>query len=117
MNRHENIIDFIKTIRESFGSSIAVYTSGNCYQFYGILKYVYSDAVPYYDGNHVWTKIGDRYYDIRGEKVFSEIEINYLKEVIEKNQIASLSVNKWTDERRNLFIEEYREHLKRKSGN
>ena len=57
---------FIKTIRESFGASITIYTMGNCYQFYEILKVVFPTAVAYESGGHVFTKIGSKFYDIKG---------------------------------------------------
>jgi hypothetical protein len=93
-----NIEIFIKSIRESFGASIAVYTQGNCYQFYEILKTVYPDAIAYEDGNHVWTKIDDDFYDIRGKN--SNIKKENLTLVSDNDRIFSLSVNKWSDERR-----------------
>ena len=89
--------EVIKSIRESFGSSISVYRLGNCYQFYEILKTIFPEAEAHYDGNHVWTKIGDSYYDIRGLMPFSR----NLKLIDEPSQIESLSRNKWSDERRN----------------
>jgi hypothetical protein len=57
----------IQTIRDSFIGSQQVYTEGSCYHLYLILKTVFPDALPYYDGYHVVTKIGDKYYDITGE--------------------------------------------------
>lgn len=64
---HQNILELIKAIRESFDESVAVYTQGSCYRFYEILKRVYPDAVAYYDMDHIITKIGDKFYDINGE--------------------------------------------------
>ena len=60
----EKVLLFIKSIRESFGASIAVYTMGNCYQFYEILKTVFPDAEAFENG-HVLTKIDGEFYDIR----------------------------------------------------
>jgi hypothetical protein len=90
-----NIIEFIKTIRESFGGSIAVYTMGNCYQFYEILKVVFPSAVAYETGGHVYTKIGDNFYDIRGK-----LNEDYDLKLVTDDRIESLSKNKWIDERR-----------------
>ena len=92
----KQILNIIKSIRESFGASIAVYTMGNCYQFYEILKSIYPNAEAYYDGNHVWTKINGRFYDIRGEKYLSNVNIIKVK----GDLIESLSKNKYSDERR-----------------
>ncbi len=63
---HEKVIEFIRTIRESFIGSSTVYTRGSCFQFYRILKLVFPEAEAYYDMNHVITKIGVHYYDING---------------------------------------------------
>ena len=62
-----NVEEFIATIRDSFIGSQEVYTHGSCYHFYLILKQVFHDAEPYYDMDHILTKIGDKYYDITGE--------------------------------------------------
>jgi hypothetical protein len=104
MDKHEKIINIIKAIRESFGASIAVYTLGNCYQFFEILKTLFEDAEAYYDGNHVWVKIGDKFYDIRGEKVFTIMpNLNLIKD---QDLINSLSRNKYPDEKRKKEREE-----------
>jgi len=105
-----DILEFIKTIRESFGASVAVYTHGNCYQFYEILKCVYPEAVAYYDGNHVFTKIGDNFYDIRGklDVVCTDGNYSYKKKigihvvcinlnVVTNDMISGLSINKRLD--------------------
>ena len=64
MNKVE---EFIAAIRDSFIGSQQVYTEGSCYHFYLILKKVFQDAEPYFDENHVITKIEGRFYDITGE--------------------------------------------------
>jgi hypothetical protein len=94
----KKILDFIKTIRESFGASIAVYTMGNCYQFFEILKEVFPESIAYESGGHVFTKIGNNYYDIKGK-----LEKNIDLKIVEDYRIESLSKNKWTDERRKTF--------------
>ena len=58
---------FISKVRDSFIGSQQVYTEGSCYHFYLILKEVFPKAKPYYDEDHIVTKIGDRFYDITGE--------------------------------------------------
>lgn len=44
-----------------------MYTHGSCYQFHLILKCLFPDALPYYNLDHIITRIGDKYYDITGE--------------------------------------------------
>lgn len=99
-----NPINLIKAIRESFGASISVYTMGNCYQFYEILKVAFPEAEPYWDGNHVWTKIGDRFYDIKGEADLSGRKLEYMD--------WELTGNKWTDERRSALKNQPNEFTK-----
>lgn len=64
---HTKIESFIAALRDSFIGSQQVYTQGSCYHLYLILKEVFPEALPYYDGDHVITKIDGKYYDITGE--------------------------------------------------
>ena len=64
---HNQVEKVIAAIRDSFIGSQQVYTEGSCYHFYLILKTIFSDAEPYFDQDHIVTKIDDRYYDITGE--------------------------------------------------
>ncbi len=64
---HTKVEKFIATMRDSFIGSQQVYTEGSCYHFYLILKEVFSEAEPFYDGDHIVTKIDNRFYDITGE--------------------------------------------------
>jgi len=89
----ENVI---KTIRESFGASIAVYRFGNCYQFYEILKTIFPEAEAYESGGHVYTKIDNEFYDIKGK--LNQDKMNLIP--VNESRIESLSKNKWTDEKR-----------------
>lgn len=59
----------IKAIRESFDEAEEVYTEGACFQFYLILKSICPYAEPWYDCHvgHVYTKVGDKYYDVKGQ--------------------------------------------------
>lgn len=105
-----NII--IKAIRESFGGSISVYTMGNCYQFYEILKTIFPDAEAY-EASHVWTKINGKFYDIKGE--LENPENLDLKPITDKNAIISFSKNKWPDEtRKERAILMMQENLKKR---
>lgn len=97
----------IKAIRESFSGSVAVYTYGGCYQFHVILKTVFPDAEGFYDGNHCWTKINGKYYDIKGE---ADLGDRKLRPVTERD----LLTNRFTDEKRQEMIKEWRKHLRKK---
>ena len=63
----EKVESFIARIRDSFIGSQQVYTEGSCYHFYLILKEVFPDAEPWFDNDHVVTKIDGHFYDITGE--------------------------------------------------
>ena len=93
-----DVLELIRAIRQSFGGSIAVYRFGNCYQFYEILKVVFPEAEAFYDGNHVWTKIDGSYYDVKGKAELGDRKLV----PVEGEMIGRLTVNKWTDERRQL---------------
>ena len=67
LKMENEVLEFIKTVRESFVGSEHIYTRGSCYQFYRILKLVFPSAEAYYDMNHVITKINNKFYDIAGE--------------------------------------------------
>jgi len=96
----QKVLNLISTIRASFGASIAVYTCGNCYQLYEILKMVFPDAEAFESkSGHVFTKIDGEFYDIRGK-----LDINQpLIPITDSKRIESLSKNKWTDERRKEY--------------
>ena len=66
MDRENNILSFISAVKEAHSLMSNIFTEGSCFNFYMILKQVYSDAVPYYNGDHVITNIGRRFYDING---------------------------------------------------
>lgn len=98
------ILKIIKAIRESTGGTIAIYRYGNCYQFYEILKSIFSDAEAYYDGSHVWTYINGEYYDIMGSKPKKINENNFIH-ISDPNLIQSLTKNKWTDIARKKYCD------------
>lgn len=60
--------NLIAKIRESFPEAGIVYTRGGCYGLYEILRVVFPEADAYYDPieGHVYTKIGNFFYDITG---------------------------------------------------
>ena len=46
-----------------------IYTKGSCFELYKILKVLWPNAVPYYDGDHIITRIDIEYYDITGKTI------------------------------------------------
>lgn len=43
-----------------------IFTGGSCLNFHLILRTVFTNSIPYYNSNHIITKIGESYYDIDG---------------------------------------------------
>jgi len=89
----------IQSIRESFRASITVYTMGNCYQLYEILKTIFPDAEAFESGGHVFTKIDGEFYDIKGKNTNKNLDFF----PVLADRIESLSKNKWTDQRRETY--------------
>jgi hypothetical protein len=87
-----NILNFIKTIKDSFLGSEFVYTEGSCYKFFKILQSVFPNAEAYYNEFHTITKINNKFYDINGEYIISEQEAN--REWENNDKYASLDIKK-----------------------
>lgn len=84
-DQHKRVLDFLNVIRNSFHDTYIVYNFGGCYGLYQILKFVFPDAQPYFDDEekeHIYTKIGGRYYDIKGEQK----NIDKVKKLTEKEK-------------------------------
>ena len=73
--RSTNVESFIAKVRDSFIGSQQVYTEGSCYHFYLILKEVFPNAEPWFDNDHIVTKIDDKFYDITGEIRKDELDM------------------------------------------
>lgn len=79
-------LKFINVLRESDKYIEVIYLNGGCYNFYLILKSLYSSAEAYIvrfnkneQYNHVVTKISNRFYDITGDvtnKYYDRIPFN-----------------------------------------
>jgi len=76
LRKRVSVLDFIEAIRKSREDNEIAYTNGGCYQFYKILKSVFPEAEPYYNSDHVITKIGNNFYDISG--VVTDVSEHYL---------------------------------------
>lgn len=62
-------IDLIDALRKSDKYIEVIFMQGGCYQFYKVLKSIWSDAIPLMndDQDHVITEIDGKFYDICGE--------------------------------------------------
>ena len=60
----EEVECFIRMCKDCFGEYPEM--SGGCLKFHCLLADRFDGTSPYYDANHIITKIGDMYYDING---------------------------------------------------
>jgi hypothetical protein len=68
--KKKEVLLFIELIKESCPEiQTFIFTHGACYQFHLILKSKFPEAIPYYNEDHVISKIGDSYFDITGEVI------------------------------------------------
>lgn len=58
---------FISILRESHQSQVEIFTKGACLRMHILLRQAYPGAEPFYNIDHVVTKIGGRFYDIHGD--------------------------------------------------
>lgn len=61
-----NIHAFLSTLRDLHPDMARYGLNGGCFRVYLLLKQVYPQAEPYYNGDHVITLIDGDFYDIRG---------------------------------------------------
>lgn len=67
MTQHRKILNFLLELRSSHSTMEQIYLYGSCMNLFCILRILYPQAVPYYNIDHVITKIDDYYYDITGK--------------------------------------------------
>ncbi|EOZ0474842.1 TPA: hypothetical protein ACVMZV_002291 [Pseudomonas aeruginosa] len=63
---HE-VLAFLSALRELHPDMPRWGLHGGCFRVYLVLKNRFPEAEPWYDGDHVLTRIAERFYDIRGE--------------------------------------------------
>ena len=68
----------INALRETDRYIYYIFMRGGCYKFHLFLKTIFPDSEPYIcqKKDHIITKIGDNFYDIRG-KVSRQFELLY----------------------------------------
>lgn len=62
-----DILKIISSIRDSFIGAEHVYSNGSCYYFAKILHNIFPEGSLLENHDHVYFKLDDRLYDIRGE--------------------------------------------------
>jgi len=67
------LLEIIKILKHSHVTIKKIFSDGACYEFYRFLKLLYPNAEAWYDGNHVYTKIDDTFYDINGVTDFTDM--------------------------------------------
>ncbi len=66
MTKKRQILNTIAEIRQSHPDMQRIFMQGSCMNFHMILRSIYPEAEPYFNINHVVTKIDDTFYDITG---------------------------------------------------
>lgn len=61
------VLAFIAALRDLHPDMPHWGLNGGCFRVYLVLKQRFPQAEPWYNCSHVITKIGDHFYDIRGE--------------------------------------------------
>lgn len=67
MTKHRQVLNLISLIRKSHPDMVNIFTRGSCLNFFLILHSIYPEAEPYYNIDHIITKIDNKYYDITGQ--------------------------------------------------
>lgn len=65
--KHQKILNTITFIRESHSTMENIFTKGSCLNFFCILHSIYPEAQPWFNINHVISKIDNKFYDVTGE--------------------------------------------------
>lgn len=76
---HAQIMDLIAVLKHSHKSVEKIFTEGACYELYRMLKIIEPSAEPWFDGNHVYTKINGVFYDIVGAHTFSPMGLRGMR--------------------------------------
>lgn len=77
-SKRRDIVNFISEIRGSHVDMVEIFTKGSCLNFFLILRKVWPEAQPYYNINHIVTKIEDRFFDVRGDVTNEVKRENYI---------------------------------------
>lgn len=64
---HHQITHVLAELRGAIPDAVHIFTAGGCFRLHLILRAIWPEAEPWYDGDHVITKIGNHWYDITGE--------------------------------------------------
>jgi len=65
--RHSEIYKFLEAFRACVDNAEEIYTKGKCYEFHLIMKSIWSEAIPYTNGDHIISRIGNSYWDVTGK--------------------------------------------------
>ena len=65
-NKHRKILNIISSIRESHSKMENIFSYGSCLNLFIILRNIFPEAKPYFNIDHIITKIDNKFYDIKG---------------------------------------------------
>lgn len=94
------IESLINNLRDTDQYIEAIFMQGGCYRFHLFLKSIYPSAKPYLhlDGDHIVSKINNKYFDIRGKL---KPGLSFLYEPLQEEDIEM--VKKWSFSKHNAL--------------
>lgn len=66
----QTLIELTKILREAHPQVREIFTNGGCYELFRALHVVDPRLEPYHDGNHVYARLGNTFFDIDGPHDF-----------------------------------------------
>lgn len=69
MKKADPILAFVNALRNCHASFVRMFTDGYCFELFKLIRTIAPDAQPWYDPieGHVYTKVGEHWYDIHGK--------------------------------------------------
>lgn len=92
-NKYNSVLAFINALKQIDSGIEDKCLCGSCFQLYLLLKTIWQDAEAWYDGDHVIIKIGELFYDIRGEVIPSKNHIKMQDDELEFNRAYFWDLN------------------------
>lgn len=63
----DKVLELLRLLRSLDKNIVYNGQNGRCFQIHSILRIAFPQAEPWYNGNHIISKIGGDYYDITGQ--------------------------------------------------
>ena len=90
----------LAALRNAHEHMRGVFRHGGCYELFRILRTIEPDAEPWFIDEHIYTRIGNRWYDIDGEWTPTEDETKRLEPLFRKGRTPWTWRNRTAEARR-----------------